>query len=152
MWNRNLAPDGSQLRSATTADEATDIGIALDPIDEEALLATLDAPVTIHRIFIEICGSLSAAAILTDLGYLEREDRDRRDWLEVSQSDWEARLGLSSKEQLNARKLLVARSFIEETRTGMPPRLFFRVQWASINRAMQKAAAARVAARSTRWS
>ena len=151
MWNRNLAPDGSTLRNGA-ADSEADVGIALDPVDEEALLATLDAPVTIHRVFIEICGSLNAAAILTDLGYIEREDRERRDWLEVSQTDWEVRLGLSAKEQLTARKLLLARSFIEEMRTGMPPRLFFRIQWAAINRAMQKAAAARVAARSIRWS
>jgi hypothetical protein len=98
-------------------------------------------------VFIEICGNLNAAAILTDLSYIEREDRPLDDWSEVPQDMWVQRLGLSRKEQVTARRLLVAKGFLEETRRGIPPRLFFRIRWLAINKAIRDAAKVRVAGR-----
>ena len=147
MWKMHLAPDGSLLEPASSID-LTEVRLpVVDPIEQEAALAAFDAPVTIHRVFVEICGSLNAAAILTDLSFIEREDRPLDDWIEVHQELWVQRLGLSRKEQVTARRLLLVKSFIEETRSGVPPRLFFRIQWYAINKAIREAAKARVAGR-----
>ncbi|WP_321944373.1 hypothetical protein [Paraburkholderia tropica] len=147
MWDMRRAPDGSFLGPAGVAERGESCG--LSEIVEEALLSTIDAPVTIHRVFIEICASLNAAAILTDLSFLERERAMPDDWIEVPQTEWKHRLGLSSKEQATARRLLRERGYLEEMRTGLPPRLLFRIDWQSIDRAIREAAGRRVADRPT---
>lgn len=154
MWNMSRAPDGSLLDPEAPDDRALVMHSMVDPVEQEAALAAFDAPITIHRVFVEICGSLNAAAILTDLSYIEREDRPLDDWIEVPQDLWVQRLGLSRKEQVTARRLLLAKGFMEETRSGLPPRLFFRIRWLAINRAIRDAAKARVTGRqqSLTWS
>lgn len=137
-WSSQLAPDGSRLPGERGAPD-------LDPVTEASLLAALDAPITIHRAFVELCGSLNAAAVLTDLGYLAQDTED--EWISVSQDDWTTRLGLSAKEQVTARRLLVAKGFIEEVRCGMPPQLLFRICWRAIDAALKAQARAAVEAR-----
>lgn len=136
----HLAPDGSRL-----PDTDAQHGSVMDPVAEASLLAALDAPITIHRVFVELCGNLNAAALLTDLGYLVQDSGD--DWLAVPQDEWAQRLGLSPKEQVTARRLLKERGFIEEVLTGMPPKLLFRVCWLAIDAAIKAQASATVAGR-----
>jgi len=147
MWNMHRAPDGSLLEPEPIIDQPNTPLTIIDPVEQEATLAAFDAPISIHRVFVEICGSLNAAAILTDLSYIEREDRPLDDWIEVPQDVWVQRLGLSRKEQVTARRLLLAKGYTEETRSGLPPRLFFRIRWLAINKAIRDAAKARVAGR-----
>lgn len=135
-----LAPDGSRLPS-----DPMQHASAMDPVAEASLLAALDAPITIHRVFVELCGNLNAAAVLTDLGYLAQDTGD--DWITVPQDDWGQRLGLSAKEQVTARRVLKDRGFIEEVLTGMPPKLLFRVCWLAIDAAIKAQAKATVAGR-----
>ncbi|TAL87320.1 MAG: hypothetical protein EPN74_02025 [Rhodanobacter sp.] len=139
-YQYQLAPDGSRL-----PDDHMQHASVMDPVAEASLLAALDAPITIHRVFVELCGNLNAAAVLTDLGYLAQDTGD--DWISVPQNDWAERLGLSPKEQVTARRLLKDRGFVEEVLTGMPPKLLFRVCWLTIDAAIKAQAKAAVKTR-----
>ena len=104
-----------------------------------------DTPITIHRSFVEVCGDLGAAALLTDLATLEHESN--REWIEVPQRDWIQRLGLSRKQQATARRHLVARGLQDEQLIGVPPRLHFRIVWQALEAALREQAVRRTAQR-----
>lgn len=122
----------------------------LPPENELYLLQVLDAPITIHRAFVDLTGSLNAAALLSDLAFQGDYSQIAGDWVVVDSSDWTRRIGLSYKEQLTARRMLVERGFLEIMRAGMPPVTYARVAWAAVEAALraQSECAARVAAAS----
>ena len=117
-WDFALDPYGRQY----TANADTDAVAQRDQANEHYLLRVLDAPITIHRAFVELAGSLNAAAILSDLAAQSDLTELAGDWVYIDAEEWRSRLGLSYKEQLTARRLLERKGFLETMRIGMPPR------------------------------
>ncbi|WP_454688183.1 hypothetical protein [Achromobacter aloeverae] len=141
MWDHNLDPFGRPMKKSNAGDSVADE-------DMQYLLQIMDSPITIHRAFVEVTGSLNAAAILSDLAVQSDRSRIAGDWHFADKDDWSHRLGLSYKEQLSARKLLEGKGLLETHREGIPPRTFVRVRWLAIDRAIRKhAEQAAIAAR-----
>lgn len=80
--------------------------------------------IAFRRVFVDWAGSVNAALMLSQLMYWM--ERSNKEWVYKTQSDWEDELGLTRREQDTARKELKARGLIEETKTGAPPRIYFR--------------------------
>lgn len=87
-----------------------------------------DSPICIHRYLLTLTKSVTAALFLT---YANFEMADlppaSNGWFAKSKDDWEAEIGLSRFEQESARKILRDLGLLEEKRTGIPARLFYRV-------------------------
>lgn len=137
-WDMRLDPFGNLLPGASYDDPP-----GMDPAEQEFLLSMFDTPITIQRSFVEVCGDLGAAALLSDLSTLGHESS--REWIEVPQQDWIQRLGLSRKQQATARRHLVARGLLDEQLTGVPPRLHFRIVWPALEAALREQAVRRTA-------
>ncbi|MBQ2648129.1 MAG: hypothetical protein IJF82_12235 [Achromobacter sp.] len=136
-WDFALDPYGRQY----TANADTDAVAQRDQANEHYLLRVLDAPITIHRAFVELAGSLNAAAILSDLAAQSDLTELAGDWVYIDAEEWRSRLGLSYKEQLTARRLLERKGFLETMRIGMPPRTAVRVNWLAVDRELRVQAA-----------
>lgn len=136
-WDFALDPYGRQY----TANADTDAVAQRDQANEHYLLRVLDAPITIHRAFVELAGSLNAAAILSDLAAQSDLTELAGDWVYIDAEEWRSRLGLSYKEQLTARRLLERKGFLETMRIGMPPRTVVRVNWLAVDRELRVQAA-----------
>lgn len=136
-WDFALDPYGRQY----TANTDTDAVPQRDQANEHYLLRVLDAPITIHRAFVELAGSLNAAAILSDLAAQSDLTELAGDWVYIDAEEWRSRLGLSYKEQLTARRLLERKGFLETMRIGMPPRTAVRVNWLAVDRELRVQAA-----------
>ena len=136
-WDFALDPYGRQY----TANADTDDVAQRDQANEHYLLRVLDAPITIHRAFVELAGSLNAAAILSDLAAQSDLTELAGDWVYIDAEEWRSRLGLSYKEQLTARRLLERNGFLETMRIGMPPRTAVRVNWLVVDRELRVQAA-----------
>ncbi|MGN3705364.1 hypothetical protein [Achromobacter xylosoxidans] len=136
-WDFTLDPYGRRYAAKNDAGTA----IQRDQANEHYLLRVLDAPITIHRAFVELAGSLNAAAILSDLATQSDLAELEGDWVYLDAAEWRVRLGLSYKEQLTARKLLERKGFLETLRTGMPPRTAVRVNWVAVDRELRQQAA-----------
>ncbi|AZS82056.1 hypothetical protein IPU70_21070 [Achromobacter sp. SD115] len=136
-WDFALDPYGRQY----TANADTDAVAQRDQANEHYLLRVLDAPITIHRAFVELAGSLNAAAILSDLAAQSDLTELAGDWVYIDAEEWRSRLGLSYKEQLTARRLLERNGFLETMRIGMPPRTAVRVNWLVVDRELRVQAA-----------
>ena len=136
-WDFALDPYGRQY----TANADTDAVAQRDQANEHYLLRVLDAPITIHRAFVELAGSLNAAAILSDLAAQSDLTELAGDWVYIDAEEWRSRLGLSYKEQLTARRLLERKGFLETMRIGRPPRTAVRVNWLAVDRELRVQAA-----------
>ena len=136
-WDFALDPYGRQY----TANADTDAVAQRDQANEHYLLRVLDAPITIHRAFVELAGSLNAAAILSDLAAQSDLTELAGDWVYIDAEEWRLRLGLSYKEQLTARRLLERKGFLETMRIGMPPRTAGRVNRLAVDRELRVQAA-----------
>ncbi|MFY3093629.1 hypothetical protein ACOTHT_18140 [Achromobacter xylosoxidans] len=132
-WDFALDPYGRRFAARAEVDTTAH----RDQANEHYLLRVLDAPITIHRAFVELAGSLNAAAILSDLAGQSDLSELAGDWVYLDAEEWQARLGLSYKEQLTARKLLERKGFLETIRTGMPPRTAVRVNWMAVDRELR---------------
>lgn len=140
MFDMRLDPEGNLLPGKTWDDSP-----GLPPAETEMLLAMLDMPVTIDRCFVEICGDMAAAAILTELSTIETQTRRKDQWFPVAEDEFSHHLALSPKQQAAARRLLRAQGLIEHRRKGTPPRDEFRVLWPAILMLLRQKAAERTA-------
>jgi hypothetical protein len=131
IWDQSKAPDGSALLRNK---EAASPPVQLDGEQQEYLLAIFDAPITIQRVFVELCDNLNAGAVLSELSSQEK-DPAAGEWLTVSQADWQRRLGLNAKEQREAIRLLLARGFIEAAKGNT--RSAYRLRWDAIDHAVR---------------
>lgn len=83
----------------------------------------------------QLTGSVTAAVLLSQLGYWTNRQHDPEGWIYKTQQDLREETGLSRKEQETARRVLVSLGFISEKREGLPARLFYRVNPEAINAA-----------------
>lgn len=140
MYDMRLDPEGNLLPGKTWDDPP-----GPPPADAEMILSMLDVPVAIDRCFIEICGDMAAAAMLTELSTIETETGCRDQWLAVKEAEFERRLALSLKQRLAARRLLRRKGMIEYRRRGVPPLDEYRLLWPAIMTLLRQKAAERTA-------
>lgn len=119
-------------------------------LGQQLLLDIFDLPLTFHRCLVPICGSVTAALLLshaicatqeTEAGrFSDREVGTADGWFTLSQDQWTRETGLSRWEQETARRLLRQAGLLAERREGMPARVWFKVDKAAITEALQQQA------------
>ena len=119
-------------------------------LEHQLLLDIFDLPVSFHRCLVPICGSVTAALLLShaigttleaEAGHFADPERDIVDgWFTLSQDQWTRETGLSRWEQETARRLLRQAGLLAERREGMPARVWFKVDKAAIAQALQQQA------------
>ena len=98
-------------------------------ITAQLLLDIFDLPVSFHRCLIPISGSVTAALMLSHaIATTQAIDHTAQGWFSKTQDEWSDETGLSRWEQETARRDLRAAGLLEETRHGMPAKLWFRVR------------------------
>jgi len=84
-------------------------------------LSSDDKPIAYYKAFAEITGSVKAALLLSQALYWSTRSRLKNGWFWKSMSEWTDETGLTLNELQGARKKLVAKGFMEETRKGVRP-------------------------------
>ena len=103
----------------------------------DLVMAVFDIPVTFHRSLVGVTGSVTAALMLSQaIAWTETLTPDEGGWFTKSQDDWAAATGLSRWEQETARRVLRDADFMEERKSGLPAKLWFRVRQAQIWKAL----------------
>ncbi len=140
MYDMRLDPEGNLLPGKSWDDPP-----GLPPADTDMILSMFDMPVTIDRCFVEICGDLAAAAMLTELSTIEAETGRREQWLRVAADEFEHRLALPERQQRSARRLPRTQGIIAHRRRGAPPQDEFRILWPTVMTVMRQKAEERTA-------
>ncbi len=97
-------------------------------LSEAMLLHLFEPPITLHRCLVPLTGSVTAALMLSQaIRATEDLDSEARGWFTRSQEQWSEETGLTRWEQETARRILRSAGLMEEQRSGMPARLWFRV-------------------------
>ena len=103
----------------------------------DLVMAVFDIPVTFHRSLVGLTGSVTAALMLSQaIAWTETLTPDEGGWFTKSQDDWADATGLSRWEQETARRVLRDADFMEERKSGLPAKLWFRVRQAQIWKAL----------------
>ena len=103
----------------------------------DLVMAVFDIPVTFHRSLVGVTGSVTAALMLSQaIAWTETLTPDEGGWFTKSQDDWADATGLSRWEQETARRALRDANFMEERKSGLPAKLWFRVRQAQIWKAL----------------
>ncbi|WP_395065417.1 hypothetical protein [Paraburkholderia silvatlantica] len=136
MYDMRLDPEGNLLPGNSWDDPP-----GPSPEKTELMLSMLDMPITIDRCFVEICGDMSAAAVLTELSTIESETGRRDQWLTVAPDDLERRLALSDRQQRAARRVLRAKGLVGHRRTGSLHADEYRLLWPAIMALLRQKAA-----------
>lgn len=97
-------------------------------LSEALLLHIFEPPITLHRCLVPLTGSVTAALMLSQaIRATEELDSAACGWFTKSQEQWSEETGLTRWEQETARRILRSTGLLEEQRSGMPARLWFRV-------------------------
>jgi len=109
------------------------------------LLNLLDRPIAFHRVFADLTGSIPAALLLSQALYWQRRCPDGRNgwWWKTSEEwfeEWFEESRLTRREQQSARKTLVKLGILEETKKGVPCRLWYRLDLNNLMLLIQSAA------------
>jgi len=103
----------------------------------DLVMAVFDIPVTFHRSLVGVTGGVTAALMLSQaIAWTETLTPDEGGWFTKSQDDWADATGLSRWEQETARRVLRDADFMEERKSGLPAKLWFRVRQAQIWKAL----------------
>jgi len=105
-----------------------------EPSNHAAALAIiwslLGRHIAFHRRLVDLTGSVKAALLLSQSIYWTRHGRDIAQsggWFHKTSEQWTWETGLSPKEQRLARDTLKGVALVDERRTGVPPRVHFRL-------------------------
>lgn len=85
----------------------------------------LDRPIAFHRCFVELTGSVTAAILLSQMFYWSRRTKDENGWFYKTAAEWSEETGMGRYELENARKCLRKHGLMEESRRGVPAKLYF---------------------------
>lgn len=100
------------------------------PFDKEVPeLFTLDRSrgVFIPRSFVRWTGNIVAAYMLSQLVYWTRRTRNRYRWIHKTMEEWVIELGIHRSQQKHGRDVLKERGLLEEYKTGIPPKVYYRL-------------------------
>jgi hypothetical protein len=92
----------------------------------------LDRPVAFHRAFVSLGLGVTGALMLSQAVYWSRRTSGGDGWFYKSQVEWEEETGLTRYEQEGARKMLIKMGILQEEKRGVPCRLHYRVDMASL--------------------
>lgn len=104
-----------------------------------SLQSILDRPIAFQRPFVDVCGSVTAALMLSQAVYWANRcntHNDGKRWFYKSQSEWQSETGLSRYEQEGARKILRGLGILEEKKQGIPAKLYFSVNFSKLRDAL----------------
>jgi hypothetical protein len=101
--------------------------LSMKPDAIDSLKLALRHPIAYHRVLASVGGGASAGLFLSQCWYLTLRTTDRDLWWSRTQAEWERETGLSRREQETARKKLRARGLLEERKSGVPAKLYFRL-------------------------
>lgn len=91
------------------------------------LLRDVGRPVAYYPKLVPITGSTNATILLCQFLYWEGKQHDEDGWIYKTQADINEETGLTRYEQEGARKKLRESGILEEKRSGIPAKLYFRV-------------------------
>jgi hypothetical protein len=98
------------------------------------LLKLLDRPITFHRCFVDVTGSINAALMLSNAVYWTNKLPEERDgWFHKSLEEWTAETGMTRREQDTARERLIDLLLIETRRAKIDPALAVSGTWFRVN-------------------
>jgi len=107
-----------------------------------ALIDLLDRPIAYHRIFRTITGNTVAAVMLSQAVYWQRiadsGNGGKDGWWWKERDEWETETGLSRSEQETARKRLIQLGVMKEHRRGVPPRMWYHVDFDILEEKLQE--------------
>lgn len=101
-----------------------------------AALQAVGRPIAYYPVFAHVLGGVKAAIFISQFLYWEGKQKDAEGWIYKTQAEIEKETGLTRTEQENARGILRGRGILEETRRGVPARLFFRFNWVVLDEAV----------------
>jgi hypothetical protein len=103
-----------------------------------------DRPIAYHRCIAAITGSVNSGVFLCQALYWSDRTNNPEGWFWKTAEEWTEETCLTRREQETCRKRLLQLGFIEEKRTGIPARMFYRLrkdqittalwEWAHANR------------------
>ena len=105
---------------------------------QEELNLVLNQTIAFHKEFVDIGGSTNAGLMLSQAYYWSDRTKDPNGWFYKTKKEWEEETGLSRYEQENARKKLVNEGLLEETRRGIPAKMYFKVDKEAILAAIKQ--------------
>lgn len=88
-------------------------------------LQLVDRPIAFQRAFVRLGAGITGALFLSQIVYWQ--NRMEGQWFYKTQLDLEEETGLTRYEQEGARKKLVSCGVLEESKRGIPAKLYFRV-------------------------
>lgn len=91
----------------------------------------LDRPIAFHRVFVPLAG-VAGAVFLSQALYWSKRTNNQEKWFYKTQEEWEEETGLTRYEQKTIREKLCKKKILEEKLEGLPAKLYFRVNLASL--------------------
>ena len=98
-------------------------------------LTELGSPVAYYPKLTKITGGVKETIFLCQLLYWQGKQGSKDGWIYKTQQEFTEETGLSRWEQETARKNLVRKGFLETKYSGIPRRLYFRLNIENINKA-----------------
>jgi hypothetical protein len=114
--------------------------LSMKPDAIDSLKLALQHPIAYHRVLASVGGGASAGLFLSQCWYLTISTTDRDMWWSRTQAEWERETGLSRREQETARKKLKARGLLEERKSGVPAKLYFRLNLKILGQLIEQSA------------
>lgn len=96
----------------------------------------LDRPIAFQRVFVSIGVGIGGALMLSQAVYWSKRTKNADGWFYKTQEEWEEETGMTRTEQERARKALCAVGVMNEKRRGIPAKLFFRVDFDELSKAL----------------
>lgn len=96
----------------------------------------LDRPIAFQRVFVSIGVGIGGALMLSQAVYWSKRTKNADGWFYKTQDEWEEETGMTRTEQERARKALCAIGVMSEKRRGIPAKLFFRVDFDELSKAL----------------
>jgi hypothetical protein len=115
-------------------------GIRMKPEVISSLKLALQHPIAYHRVLASVGGGATAGLFLSQCWYWTIRTTDRDMWSCRTQAEWERETGLTRREQETARKKLKARGLLEERKSGVPAKLYFRLNLKMLARLIEQSA------------
>jgi len=99
----------------------------MKPNQIASLKLALQHPIPYHRVLATVGGGASAGLFLSQCWYWTIRTTDRDMWCCRTQTEWERETGLTRREQETARRKLKARGVLDQRKSGVPAKLYFRL-------------------------